>query len=77
MRHMKLRILVNGLAALAIAFSWLLLRRKGIVTRFDTATGVAEYKETWYVLWFVPVYWKKKSSPILRGYGSSTGSSEE
>ena len=63
MKNNKLRITVNALLAILILLSRLLFRSKRRVIYFNTQTGVARYRTTYYVLLFVPVWRKTKQIP--------------
>lgn len=60
MKHQKLRIAVNAVIAILILLSRLIIRKRRKVTYFNVNTGVAEYKTTYYVLLFIPVFWRKE-----------------
>ena len=63
MKHQKLRIAVNAVIAILILLSRLIIRKRRKVIYFNVNTGVAEYKTTYYVLLFIPVFWRKERVP--------------
>ena len=63
MRLQRLRIIVNALIAIMILLSKLIIRKRRKVIYFNANTGVAEYKTTYYVLLFIPVFWRKERIP--------------
>ena len=66
MKYRNIRIVVNALIAILILLFKLILRKRRKITYFDVKTGVAEYKTTYYVLLFIPVFWRKKRIPKLK-----------
>ena len=60
MKHQKLRIAVNAVIAILILLSRLIIRKRRKVIYFNVNTGVAEYKTTYYVILFIPVFWRKE-----------------
>ena len=67
MKHQKLRIAVNAVIAILILLSRLIIRKRRKVIYFNVNTGVAEYKTTYYVLLFIPVFWRKERIPKIEG----------
>lgn len=65
MKYRNIRIVVNALIAILILLFKLIFRKKRKITYFDVNTGVTEYKTTYYVLLFIPVFWRKKRIPKL------------
>lgn len=65
MKHEKLRITINAILVILILLSKLLFRRKRKVIYFNTATGQAEYRTTYYTLLFVPIWRKTTHIPNL------------
>lgn len=68
MKYRNIRIVVNALIAIFIFLFKLILRKRRKITYFDVNTGVAEYKTTYYVLLFIPVFWRKERIPRLKEY---------
>lgn len=67
MRFKRLRIVVNAIIAILILLSKLIIRKRSKVIYFNVNTGVAEYKTTYYVLLFIPVFWRKQRIPKIGG----------
>lgn len=67
MKHQKLRIAVNAVIAILILLLRLIIRKRRKVIYFNVNTGVAEYKTTYYVLLFIPVFWQKQRIPKIGG----------
>lgn len=67
MKHQKLRIAVNAVIAILILISRLIIRKRRKVIYLNVNTGVAEYKTTYYVLLFIPVFWQKQRIPKIGG----------
>ena len=63
MRFKKLRIAVNAVIAILILLSRLIIRKRRKVIYFNVNTGVAEYKTTYYMFLFIPVFWRKERMP--------------
>ena len=68
MRFKKLRIAVNAVIAILILLQRLIISRRQKIIYFNARTGVAEYKTTYYVLLFIPVFWQKERIPRLKEY---------
>lgn len=62
----KLRIAVNAVTAILILLSRLIIRKRRKVTYFNVNTGVAEYKTTYYVLLFIPIFHIKERLPKIK-----------
>ena len=63
MKNNKLRITVNAVLAILIILSKLFFRSKRRVIYFNPQAGIARYRTTYYILLFVPVWFKTKQIP--------------
>lgn len=66
MKHKRMRIAINAIAAIFILLFKLILRKRRRVTYFNVNTGVAEYETTYYVLYFIPVIRRKERIPNVK-----------
>lgn len=65
MRHKKLRIAVNSLLVILLLISRVIFRSRRKVVYFDAMNGIAKYRITYYVLIFIPVFFRNKTIPRM------------
>lgn len=66
MKYRNIRIVANAVIAIFMLLFKLLYRKRRKITYFNVNTGVAEYKTTYYVLLFIPIFRRKKRIPKVK-----------